>query len=267
MRTSNIIALGLITLGLAVPVAAQGVAQAEPGWKLVWSDEFDGPAIDATTWTYDLGSGGWGNGEAEAYTARPENARIEDGCLVIEARREKYQGSYYTSARLKTQGLKTFGYGRVEARMKVPAGQGLWPAFWMLGPDIASKGWPECGEIDIMEYIGKDPQTVYGTAHGPGYSGSGGLGGRLRLDSGLADDFHVFAIERDADHIRWYYDGTQYFALSRGDQGANRWVFDKDFFVVLNLAVGGGWPGPVALDTVFPARLLVDYVRVYEKAE
>jgi len=271
MSSYKSIALGVIALGAGSVFTSGAQATDPPGasssWRLAWSDEFDGASIDPAAWTYDLGAGGWGNGESQAYTSRPENARIEDGCLVIEARREKYQGSYYTSARLKTFGLKEFGYGRVEARMKVPAGQGLWPAFWMLGADFPRKSWPACGEIDIMEYIGKDPRTVYGTVHGPGYSGSSGPGGRLRLDADVAQDFHIFAIERESDRIRWYCDGEQYFSISKGDQGANEWAFEKDFFIILNLAVGGAWPGPVALDTPFPARLLVDYVRVYEKAD
>jgi beta-glucanase (GH16 family) len=276
MNAVRSLALGFIALGAgsAISVAAQptaapanGASVGHEGWKLVWSDEFNESAIDRSAWTFDLGGGGWGNGESEAYTDRPENARIEDGCLVIEARREKYMGFYYTSARLKTMGLKNFGYGRVEARMKVPAGKGLWPAFWMLGSDFPQTSWPACGEIDIVECIGRDPDIVYGTAHGSGYSGSMGPQGRLRLIADTSQDFHVFAIERDDDRIRWFCDGVQYFTLSRGDQGANAWAFDKDFFIILNLAVGGHWPGPVALDTAFPAKLLVDYVRVYEKTE
>jgi len=278
MTATRSLTLGLmaVSLGSVIPIVAQSTvvqltsgasSGGHEGWKLVWSDEFDGNAIDRSSWTFDLGGGGWGNGESEAYTDRPENARVEDGCLVIEARREKYMGSYYTSARLKTAGLKNFGYGRIEARMKVPAGKGLWPAFWMLGSDFPPKGWPACGEIDIVECIGRDPNVVYGTAHGPGYSGSLGPQGRVVLDADVSQDFHVFAIERDKDHIRWLCDGAQYFILSRGDQGANEWVFDKDFSVILNLAVGGHWPGPVALDTPFPAKLLVDYVRAYERSE
>lgn len=259
--------LGAIVLGAGSAISSAVQPAALDGWRLAWSDEFDASAIDRSAWTFDLGGGGWGNGESEAYTDRPENARIEDGCLVIEARREKRAGSYYTSARLKTEGLRNFGYGRVEARMKVPAGRGLWPAFWLLGSDIRQKGWPACGEIDIVECIGRDPDIVYGTAHGPGYSGSLGPQGRLRLASDTAQDFHVLAIEREAEQIRWFCDGVQYFVLSRGDQGAGDWAFDKDFFIIVNLAVGGQWPGPVALDTPFPSRLLVDYVRFYERAE
>jgi len=249
-----------------LPAAALDV-DVPPGYKLVWHDEFEGSVIDPASWTFDLGAGGWGNGEAERYTSRSENARLEGGALVIEARQEKYQGSYYTSARMKTQGLRAFKYGRIEARMRVPAGKGLWPAFWLLGSDIAEVGWPACGEIDVMEYIGKDPSGVYGTAHGPGYSGTQGLTKRLDAGFQVADDFHAFAIEWDASGIRWYFDGKEYLSVSKADVGGKAWVFDKGFFIILNLAVGGSWPGLPALDTPFPARLLVDYVRVFEKAE
>jgi beta-glucanase (GH16 family) len=235
------------------------------GWNLVWHDEFDGGMIEKSNWTYDLGAGGWGNGEAESYTARPENARLENGNLVIEARQEKYEGSYYTSARLKTQGLQEFQYGRIEARLKVPSGFGLWPAFWMLGSDFNGSNWPDCGEIDIMEYIGKEPDLIMGTAHGPGYSGALGISKWNRQTYNIADDFHTYAIEWDPDQIRWFYDGVQYHTVSRDDVGDRKWVFDHPFFIILNLAVGGQLPGPVGLDTVFPAQLLVDYVRVYEK--
>ena len=166
-----------------------------PGWNLVWHDEFDGESIDPQNWTYDLGAGGWGNGEAEYYTSRPENARLENGMLVIEARQEMYEDSYYTSARLKTQGLQAFQYGRMEARLKVPSGKGLWPAFWMLGSNFNGSNWPDCGEIDIMEYIGKEPDLIFGTLHGPGYSGAMGFSQWNRQTYNIADDFHTYAIE------------------------------------------------------------------------
>jgi len=235
------------------------------GWKLAWHDEFDGTAIDTKNWTYDLGGGGWGNGEAEFYTNRPENARIENNMLVIEARREKYQGAYYTSARLKTQGLQTFQYGRIEARLKVPPGNGMWPAFWMLGENITKVSWPDCGEIDIMEYIGKEPDLIMGTMHGPGYSGALGFGKWNRQKYDIADDFHTYAIEWDKDQISWFYDGEKYSTYTRDVVGTRPWAFDQPFFIILNLAVGGGLPGPVGLKTVFPAQYLVDYVRVYQR--
>jgi len=234
------------------------------GWKLAWHDEFDGSAIDPANWTYDTGAGGWGNGEAEHYTNRPENARLENGFLVIEARKEAYQGADYTSARLKTQGLREFQYGRIEARMQVPAGQGMWPAFWMLGSNIASKNWPACGELDIMEYIGKEPTAIFGTMHGPGYSGANGISKASRQKDPIADSFHTYAIEWDQNSVRWFFDGTLYHTVIRTDIGSKDWAFNQPFFILLNLAVGGQWPGPVGPQTVFPAQLRVDYVRVFQ---
>jgi beta-glucanase (GH16 family) len=236
------------------------------GWTLVWHDEFDGDTIDEANWTYDLGAGGWGNGEAQYYTDRPENARLEDGLLVIEARQERYEEAYYTSARLKTQGLQEFQYGRIEARLKVPAGKGLWPAFWMLGSNFETVGWPDCGEIDIMEYIGREPDLILGTIHGPGYSGALGLSKWNRRDYPIADDFHTYAVEWDENQITWFYDGVEYGAYTRSDVGERDWPFDQPFFIILNLALGGQFPGPIGLDTVFPKQYLVDYVRVFQQA-
>ena len=235
------------------------------GWNLIWHDEFDGDSIDETNWTYDLGGGGWGNGEAEFYTDRPENARLENGILVIEARQERYEEGYYTSARLKSQGLQEFQYGRIEARLKVPSGKGLWPAFWMLGANFNVVGWPDCGEIDIMEYIGREPDLIMGTMHGPGYAGALGLSKWNRQDYAIADDFHTYAVEWDQDQITWFYDGVEYSTYTRSDIGDREWVFDQPFFIILNLAVGGQLAGPIGLDTVFPAQYLVDYVRVFQQ--
>jgi beta-glucanase (GH16 family) len=243
------------------------------GHELVWNDEFDGDTIDPANWTYDIGGWGWGNGESQYYTDRPENAWLENGLLVIEGRQERFEESYYTSARLKTQGLQEFQYGYLEARMKVPDGQGMWPAFWMLGADFGrddddpnTSNWPDVGEIDIMEYVGKEPILVFGTLHGPGYSGAAGLGSRYRADDPIADDFHTFAIEWDADGIRWFFDGEQFGEKTRDIVG-DRWVFDKPFFFILNLALGGTLPGPIGLDVEFPKRLYIDYVRVYQRTE
>ena len=236
-----------------------------PGWNLIWQDEFDSDTINTANWTYDIDGWGWGNGEAQYYTDRPENVRIENGMLVIEARQEKYEDSYYTSARLKTQGLQNFQYGRIEARLKVPSGKGLWPAFWMLGSDFNGNNWPDCGEIDIMEYIGKEPDLIFGTLHGPGYSGALGFSKWNRQTYNIADDYHTYAIEWEADEIRWYYDGGHYFTVTPTDIGDREWVFEDPFFIILNLAIGGQLPGPVGLDTEFPARYYVDYVRVYQR--
>ncbi|MFN8375385.1 MAG: glycoside hydrolase family 16 protein [Anaerolineae bacterium] len=279
ISTSQLILLALAVIGLSLMgvVTAQEEptpestpeAEATPivvpeGYSLVWHDEFEGDTIDEDNWTYDLGAGGWGNGEAEYYTDRPENARVEDGMLVIEARQERYEESYYTSARLKTQGLQEFQYGRVEARLRVPAGRGLWPAFWMLGSNFQQVGWPDCGEIDIMEYIGREPDLILGTMHGPGYSGALGLSTWNRQEYDIADDFHTFAIEWDEDQITWFYDDVAYSTYTRSDVGEREWVFDQPFFIILNLALGGQLSGPIGLDTVFPAQYLVDYVRVFQ---
>jgi beta-glucanase (GH16 family) len=244
----------------------------EDGWELVWSDEFEGDTIDPSNWAYDIGGWGWGNGEAQYYTDRPENARVENGLLVIEARQEKFEDKYYTSARLKTQGLREFQYGRIEARLKVPEGAGMWPAFWMLGSDFQrnpddpfDSNWPQAGEVDIMEYVGREPDLVMGTVHGPGYSGAGGLGRWNRQEYDIADDFHTFAIEWDESGITWFYDGEDYFTLTPEDVGDREWVFDHEFFMLLNLALGGQFAGNIGLDTQFPANLYVDYVRVYQR--
>ena len=237
-----------------------------PGWELTWHDEFDGKQIDASNWAFDLGAGGWGNGEMQTYTDAAENARLDNGLLVIQAQKKLNQsgGFEFTSARLKTQGLQAFQYGRIEARIKVPAGAGLWPAFWMLGSNFSTIGWPDCGEIDIMEYVGKDPTLILGTMHGPGYSGALGLTKWNRQTYNIADDFHTYAIEWDKDQISWFYDDVKYSTYTRSDVEPKTWVFDQPFFIILNLAVGGTLGGLVNPDTFFPAQYLVDYVRVYE---
>ena len=243
------------------------------GWRLVWSDEFEGPAgsaVDPHRWTFDLGNNnGWGNYELEDYTNRTSNAALDGtGNLVVTARRETLGGQSYTSARLLTQGKASWTYGRFEARVKIPFGQGLWPAFWMLGDSIASVGWPACGEIDIMENVGKEPAIVHGTMHGLGPAGAYGVGGPLALSGAAryADAFHLFAVEWEPDAIRWYVDETQYFSTTRASIPAGAtWAFNQPFFLLLNVAVGGGWPGAPDGTTVFPQTLTVDYVRVYQR--
>ncbi len=235
------------------------------GWTLRWHDEFDGDQINTANWTYDIGGHGWGNGEMQYYTDRPQNARLENGYLVIEVHQEKYNGSYYTSARLKSEGLQEFQYGRMEARLKVPEGKGFWSAFWMLGANFSEVGWPDCGEIDIMEYIGKEPDLILGTLHGPGYSGALGISKWNRQTYNIADDFHTYAIEWDENQITWFYDGEAYHTVTRQDVGNRPWVFNNPFFFIINQAVGGTLGGMVSPQTVFPAQYLVDYVRVYEK--
>ncbi len=238
------------------------------GWEIVWHDEFEEPALNLEKWTFDIGGNGWGNQELQAYTNRPENVRVEDGMLVIEARHEEelIRGREYSSARLKTQGLHAWQYGRIEARLKLPYGQGIWPAFWMLGDNLYQKGWPAAGEIDIMEFIGREPDHIYATVHAPGYSGGDGAGSSITVPAdSLRNDFHVYAIEWEENEIRWYFDDRQYFKLTHTDV-PDEWIFDHPFFIILNLAVGGRWPGYPDDTTVFPQFLYVDYVRVYEKS-
>jgi beta-glucanase (GH16 family) len=247
-------------------------------WTLVWSDEFDGAAgasVDRSRWTFDVGGGGWGNEELETYTDRTANASLDgNGNLVIVANRETFTGRdgvqrLYTSARLKTQGLFAHGYGRFEGRLQIPYGQGVWPAFWLLGADISTVGWPACGEIDIMENIGREPTTVHGSLHAPqGASGHGSTTGSFTLPAGqrFADDFHVFAVEWEPNQVRFYADGNLYATRTPADLPAGtRWVFDHPFFVILNVAVGGRWPGSPDATTTFPQRMRVDYVRVYSR--
>jgi beta-glucanase (GH16 family) len=263
-----LVACACVALGAGAAAPTPGSARVAPapaGWVLDWSDEFDGLALDRKKWAIETGGNGWGNQELEFYTGRPENLRVSGGNLVIEARREEYGGRHYTSARIRTAGLVERTYGRYEARIKVPRGQGVWPAFWLLGADIGKVGWPRCGEIDVMENIGREPNVVHGTLHGPGYSGAQGIGRAQVLDAGAyADDFHVFAVEWEPRVVRWYRDGILYQTV-RPDNAKGAWVFEHPFYVLLNLAVGGTWPGAPDAKTSLPQQMLVDYVRVYRR--
>lgn len=239
-------------------------------YTLTWSDEFDGEAgelPDQEVWSFDIGGGGFGNEQLEFNTDRPENASLDgDGNLAITARREAYEGNAYTSARITTRGAVEVEYGRIEARIQLPEGQGIWPAFWMLGNDFETIGWPQCGEIDIMEFRGQDPGIVLGTAHGPGYSGAQSLGEVTAVSGGAANSFHVYSVEWDPDEIRWYVDDVLYHSLTPADlpPGAS-WVYDHPFFLILNVAVGGKFVGSPDASTQFPQTMLVDWVRVYER--
>lgn len=268
-----------VWLGAAVQVAAaqaSGAAEIAPaGWTLVWHDEFNGAngsGPDPAKWRFVTGGDGFGNNELESYTARRKNIHVEDGKLVITARRERYKGTdgqrrRYTSARIETRGLFETEYGRMEARIKVPAGQGLWPAFWAMGANFDQVGWPQCGEMDIMENIGREPDQVHGTLHGPGYAGDQPLTGTYTLPRGerAADGFHVYAAEWEPGAVRFYVDGILFEKRTAAEVEGKPWAFDHSFFLLLNLAVGGNWPGPPEKKTVFPARMLVDWVRVYRK--
>ncbi|MEZ4472838.1 MAG: glycoside hydrolase family 16 protein [bacterium] len=245
---------------------------AEASWRLVWSDEFEGAAgtpPDPARWVHDVGGDGWGNDQLEFDTDRVENAAHDgQGNLVITAREEAFGGRAYTSARIKTQGLFAQRHGRFEARIRLPAGRGLWPAFWMLGDDIETVGWPRCGEIDVMEFRGQRPDESTGAVHGPGYEGGQALGGVSTAVADLSLDFHVFSVEWDARGIVWAVDDVVFHRVFPASlpPGAP-WVFDHPFFLILNLAVGGSYVGPPDATTVFPQALRVDYVRVYERVE
>ena len=243
---------------------------------MVWSDEFTGrndSAVDSAKWSFDIGGKGWGNNELQTYTSRRTNATIKNGLLLITVRKETLAGPdkitrHYTSARLLTKNKFTQAYGRFEARIKIPYGQGIWPAFWMMGDNIGSVGWPNCGEIDIMENIGREPSIVYGTLHGPGYSGANGINATHALPYGqkLSDDFHIFSVEWEPNVIRFYVDGMLYRTRGPADlpTGA-KWVFDHPFFIILNVAVGGAFPGNPDATSVFPQVMQVDYVRVHQR--
>jgi beta-glucanase (GH16 family) len=269
--------IGSATAQTANQISVNPVS-ANPAWTLVWSDEFNGPngsPVDASKWVAETGGGGWGNDELESYTSRPQNVYQQDGNLVVKVLQEKYTGADglardYTSARLKTLGKVSQAYGRFEARIKIPRGQGIWPAFWMLGDDIGSAGWPTSGEIDIMENIGKEPALVHGTIHGPGYSGAAGIGSPYALadKKPFADDFHIYAVEWEPDAIRFYVDKDLYATRSPSDlPKGTKWVYDHPFFMLLNVAVGGGWPGNPDATSTYPQTMLVDYVRVYRKTK
>ncbi|MGZ0015769.1 glycoside hydrolase family 16 protein [Yeosuana sp. AK3] len=235
--------------------------------ELVMADEFDTDgAPNPDLWSFDIGTGenGWGNNELQYYTNRTENVNIENGVLLISARNESFNGSSYTSARLITKGKFEQAYGRFEARMRLPFGQGIWPAFWLLGSDIDEVGWPQTGEIDIMEYRGQQPTVNNGTVHGPGYSAGNSITKSYALVNDRFDtDFHIFGIEWGPDYINFYVDDVLYNQITPADV-TGEWVFNKPFFILINLAVGGNFVGSPNAETVFPQTLLIDYVRVYK---
>jgi beta-glucanase (GH16 family) len=251
---------------LALALAGCGATSDER--ELVWSDEFDGPAgtlPDPAKWSFEIGGDGWGNGELQFHTAA--NAALDGaGHLVITARREPQGARAFTSARLSTRGKQELLHGRIEARLRLPPGKGLWPAFWMLGTDVSQVGWPACGEIDIMESRGAQPWRVSSALHGPGYSaGNALIAAYERPDRGaLTDDFHVFAADWSPGEIHFSVDGQRYHSERASRFPAERrWVFDHAFFLILNLAVGGNFGGPPDETTPFPASVIADYVRVY----
>src|ERR1700730_15086995 len=244
------------------------------GYSLTWSEEFDGAAgssADPGTWLAETGGHGWGNDELQYYTGSSENACLDGaGNLAIVVRRpdpqvrdSRYSGCGYTSARLISKDRVALRYGLIQARIRLPRGRGIWPAFWMLGQDIDEVGWPQCGEIDIMENFGKDPATVHGTVHGPGYSGRDGVTTSHRAGASLADGFHVYSVAWEPARIRWFLDDHAYATVTPDDLGGNRWVFDHDFFLLVNVAVGGIPSESPGSSVTFPQTMLIDYIRVY----
>ncbi len=238
------------------------------GWNLVWHDEFDGTSINSDYWVFEIGDGcpnlcGWGNNELQFY--RQQNAWVQDGVLTIEARRENFGGKQYTSTRMKTQGKKSFQYGRIDIRALLPKGQGIWPALWMLGNDITEVGWPKCGEIDIMEMVGGNGRenTVHGTLHWD-LNGHVYTGGSYTLPSGtFADEYHVFTIIWDENLIRWFVNDIQFSQIDITP--GHMTEFHQEHFFIFNVAVGGNWPGNPDHTTIFPQQMRVDYIRVFQK--
>jgi len=237
------------------------------GMTLVWADEFNGNQIDLNNWTHEIGNSGWGNNELQYYTSSSDNSYVSDGNLIIEAKEESISGSSYSSARMITAGKQEFIYGRIDVRAKLPEGQGIWPAIWMLGADIFTNGWPACGEIDIMELVGHEPNRIHGTAHwgnqgnpstyqGNGFTLSGG--------SKYSDEFNVFSIIWENDNIKWLMNDQEFFSISSANVTNTAYPFNDNFFFILNIAVGGNWPGSPDGSTVFPQKMYIDYVRVFQ---
>ncbi|ARK12005.1 glycoside hydrolase family 16 protein [Fibrella sp. ES10-3-2-2] len=238
--------------------------------KLVWADEFDKAGLpDSKKWGYDVGGNGWGNNELQYYTKeRKENARVENGNLIIEAHKEAFQGRNYTSARLLTQHTTKWTYGRIEVKAKIPGGVGTWPAIWMLGENISSAGWPLCGEIDIMEHVGYDEGVFHGTLHTSAYNHNKGTQkeGKTTI-ANATSAFHVYAIDWTSDQIDFYIDDQKYYTVKAQEVGTTQqqWPFRQPFFLILNLAVGGNWGGKMGVDeAIWPRRMEVDYVRIYQ---
>ena len=236
-----------------------------PGMSLVWQDEFDGNSLNTKFWSFDIGTGvdGWGNHELQYY--REENVEVQNGYLTITAKKEAYSGKQYTSSRIKTEGKKSFLYGRIDMRAKLPKGQGIWPAFWALGANHNTVGWPLCGEIDFMEMVGGGPgkdNTVHGTVHYE-HGGHQYVGGSHTLTSGdFYDKFHVFSIVWTANKLTWYVDNEEYYSFDTTDEHKDE--FRRPYFILLNMAVGGIWPGSPDVNTVFPQKYIIDYVRVFQ---
>ncbi len=237
------------------------------GWELIWTDEFKEPEIDTTKWTHEVNGNGGGNNELQYYTASKANSYIKDDYLVIKAIKTNYKGKFYTSARLNTKRKADWTYGRFDIRAKVPVKQGCWPAIWMLPTDLAYGGWPQSGEIDIMELIGSGPSTVHGTIHfGDPWPNNKHIGNTIDVTKGdYSSEFHVFSVEWEQNQIRWYMDDSLFATRVPSELTPHRWPFDQSFHMLLNLAIGGDWPGPPDETSTFPQYMYIDYVRVYQK--
>lgn len=272
MKIRRISTIYIVTMLCFMFIQKTGISQ-ELFTKLVWSDEFEYKGLpDSSKWDFDKGTGcpdicGWGNNELQFYTwNRAENARVENGKLIIETRKENFSGASYTSARLVTKNKGDWKYGRFEIRAKLPAGKGLWPAIWMLPTNWVYGGWPKSGEIDIMENVGYLPDSLFGAVHTEVYNGMLGtqkVNSTMRKD--LSDSFHVYAIEWTAAQISFFVDGEKYHTFKNEHSGSAAWPFDQQFYLLLNIAVGGNWGGKYGVDDrIFPQQLVIDYVRVYE---
>lgn len=239
-----------------------------PGYNLVWDEEFNGSVLDPNSWNYEIGngSGGWGNNELEYYTNSANNVLVSNGNLIIEARKESINGFNYSSARLTTQSKKSFTYGRVDIRAKLPRGQGIWPALWMLGSNIGSVGWPASGEMDIMENLGQDSSKTYGTLHyGATPATHGSMGNPYQLNgSYFSNQFHVFSMDWKQDTVKLLVDDHLFLTVKKSDVGSSPYPFNMPFFFIFNVAVGGNWPGSPDGTTTFPQRMIVDYIRVFQ---
>lgn len=251
---------------LPVDNAGYSTPSTYPGYTLAWNDEFDGNAVNNTWWTFEQGAGGWGNNELQYYTNTTENAFVSNGKLIIEARQQAFGGSNYTSARMITKNKKVFKYGRIDMRAKMPKGKGIWPALWMLGNNIDAVNWPACGEIDILEYLGHETNKIYGTMHWGANTSSHAMKGSNYTLPGSSFDlqFHVYSIIWKQDSIKVLVDDIEFFSFAKSDVGAAAYPFNDNFFFIFNVAVGGNWPGAPDATTVFPQRLIVDYVRVFQ---
>jgi beta-glucanase (GH16 family) len=259
-----------ITIALTdTPITDEGYSTPDhyTGYTLVWKDEFEGTAVDASNWTFETGTAtnGWGNHELQYY--RQENTEVKDGYLIITAKKEAFNGMNYTSSRLITKGKQEFQYGRADIRAKLPKGQGIWPALWMLGANVSTVDWPSCGELDIMEMIGGQGRenTVYGTLHWEeaGHKCTCDKPGKTLASGTFADKFYVFSIIWDADNIKWYVDDQLFNTISITPAALNE--FHEKFFFIMNLAVGGDWPGSPDANTTFPQQMTVDYIRMFQE--